>query len=306
VRGVLLMAHGVARDVDDIPRYYAHIRHGQPLLPGVLAELEARYRAIGGHSPLMAVTESLARRVEQVLQADGQAVRVYAGFRHSPPFIGDVIQAMAADGVTEGVAITLAPHYSAFSTGLYIQAAEDGLAAAGHPFPLHFIKTWHREPGFIRLLADRVMEARLSLDEPARWRAPVIFTAHSLPERVRAVGDPYPDELSETARAVAEVLGISEWDIAWQSAGRTPEPWLKPDILDKMREVRQSGALGVLVCPCGFTADHLEVLYDLDIQAREVAQELGLAFARTRSLNDDPAFARFLAELAVREASAHA
>jgi ferrochelatase len=202
VRGVLLMAHGVARDVDDIPRYYAHIRHGQPLLPGVLAELEARYRAIGGHSPLMAVTESLARRVEQVLQADGQAVRVYAGFRHSPPFIGDVIQAMAVDGVTEGVAITLAPHYSAFSTGLYIQAAEDGLAAAGHPFPLHFIKTWHREPGFIRLLADRVMEARLSLDEPARWRAPVIFTAHSLPERVRAVGDPSP-------RCWASASGIS-------------------------------------------------------------------------------------------------
>jgi ferrochelatase len=305
--GVLLMAHGVARDIADIPRYYAHIRHGRPLSPAVEAELVARYQAIGGHSPLKEITEDLGREVEAALceRWPGQ-YRVYVGFRHSDPFIADTVSRMAQDGITDAVMLALAPHYSQLSTDLYIQAAEAGLDAAGRPFPVRYIRSWHRNLLLIGLLADRVAEARQRLAKAVRDASPVIFTAHSLPERILATGDPYPDELRETAEAVARLLDLPHWETAWQSAGRTPEPWLGPDILDRIRDLHKQGIPGVVVAPCGFTADHLEVLYDLDIQARDLARDLGLAFERTRSLNADPAFARVIADVVTQEAPANA
>jgi ferrochelatase len=300
-KGVLLMAHGVARDIDDIPRYYAHIRHGQPLSAAVQQELVDRYRAIGGHSPLGEITASLAGRVQAALEQQVPGTfGVFYGFRHAAPFIADAVRDMAVAGVSEAVGIALAPHYSAFSTDLYIKAAEAGLEEAGRPFSLTYVRTWHLDPDLIALLAERVKAARDRLPPAVKARAPVIFTAHSLPERIRASGDPYPEELVETARAVSETLSLPRWGTAWQSAGRTAEPWLGPDILEKLDELAKAAAGGVVVCPCGFTADHLEVLYDLDIQARERARELGLAFERTASLNDDPRFAAALANLARR------
>jgi ferrochelatase len=306
-KGVLLMAHGAARDIDDIPRYYAHIRHGRPLSAAVQQELIDRYRAIGGHSPLPELTAALAARLEEDLNRDEPGTwRVFYGFRHAPPFVGEVVAEMARAGLQEGVALALAPHYSAFSTDLYIAAAEAGLEALGRPLVLRYIRDWHLQPGLIDLLAERVAAVRAQVPPAIRQRMPVVFTAHSLPVRIRDVGDPYPEELAETAEAVARRLRLTYWDTAWQSAGRTAEPWLGPDILDKMRELAAAGVPGLIVCPAGFTQDHLEVLYDLDIQARELAQELGLWFGRTASLNADPAFSRVLAALVREEERRHA
>ena len=295
------MAHGVARDIADIPRYYAHIRHGQPVSPAVQQELVDRYRAIGGHSPLGEVTEQLAAGTERVLDARNPgAYRVFVGFRHSEPFIGDVVQEMAAAGVEDAVGIALAPHYSHMSTDLYMAAAEAGLEVAGRPFELRPVRQWHDAPGLVELLADRVTAARTRLPDAVREACPVVFTAHSLPRRILETDDPYRDQLQETADLVARALGLPRYEIGWQSAGRTREPWLGPDILERMRELAAEGAPGLLVCPCGFTSDHLEVLYDLDIAARQLADDLGLAFERTASLNDDPRFQVVLADLVER------
>lgn len=296
-RGILLMAHGVARDIEDIPRYYAHIRGARPTNPAVEAELIERYRAIGGHSPLVELTRSLAGRLESVIKRrhGPGAARVAYGFRHCEPYIADALQALSANAeVTEITGLILAPHYSDMSVGAYIRAGE--AAKLDRPLVRRYILSWHTEPSLIRLLAARVEEARETLG-PLGHDAVVLFTAHSLPERIIAAGDPYPEQLQETGELVARALSLTRYGFAWQSAGRTADPWLGPDVLDRIRELAHSGAASVVVCPCGFVSDHLEVLYDLDQEARAVAREAGIVFARTRSLNDDPAFAEVLADV---------
>ena len=222
--------------------------------------------------------------------------KVVLGQKHAAPFIEDAVADLADAGVTDAVGLVLAPHWSAFSVGEYQRRAAEAGESRG--LRLHAIDRWHLEPAYLDFLGGAVRDAAATLPVDHK----VLFTAHSLPERV-LVDDPYPDELRESAAAVAERVGLRpwpDWALAWQSAGRTPEPWRGPDILEVLRDLGATGRTdGVLVCAQGFTSDHLEVLYDLDIEARRLAEEQGLAFARTRSLNDDPVVMDALADLVV-------
>ncbi len=295
--GLLVMAYGTPRTPDDVEEYYTHIRRGRAPTPELLAELKGRYDAIGGISPLAALTEAQRAAIAAALEEQQPGRwKVVLGQKHATPFIEDGVAELAEAGVHDVVGLVLAPHYSGFSVGQYQQRATD--AGAAHEVRVHRIDGWHTEPAYVDFLAAAVRDAQASLPE----RHKVFFTAHSLPERV-LVDDPYPDVLRESANLVADQVGLlpwPEWALAWQSAGRTPEPWRGPDILDVIRDLAATGgADGVLVCAQGFTADHLEVLFDLDIEAAEVAAQAGLAFARTRSLNADPVVMAALADRVV-------
>jgi ferrochelatase len=298
--GVLVMAYGTPRHPEEIPAYYTHIRRGRPPSPEELADLTARYEAIGGVSPLAERTEAQRAAIEAALSALlGRPVPVVLGQKHAAPFIEDGAAELAGVGIERIVGLVLAPHYSRTSVGAYHERA--GQAAQRSGVEYLPVDSWHLLPALIEFLAAALAEARRTLPE----RHKVLFSAHSLPERVLA-GDPYPVQLHETASAVAariDLLPWADWALCWQSAGRTPEPWRGPDLRDVIRELAATGrSEGVLVCPQGFTADHLEVLYDLDIEARLVAEDAGLAFARTRSINADPAVMEALAELVLRRA----
>jgi ferrochelatase len=293
--GVVVMAYGTPTSPVDVEAYYTHIRRGTPPTEEQLADLVRRYDAIGGTSPLAERTEAQRVGLAAALEARAPGrCRVVLGQKHAPPFIEDAVATLADDGVDDIVGLVLAPHYSRSSVGQY----EDRLVAAASPRGLRVatIDSWHLEPAYLAFLERAVRDALASLPE----RTKVLFTAHSLPERA-LVDDPYPDQLRESAAAVADAVGLDRWagwSIAWQSAGRTADPWRGPDILDMIRELAATGrADGALVCPQGFVSDHLEVVYDLDIEAAAVAEEVGLAFARTRVLNDDPVV---LGELADR------
>jgi ferrochelatase len=278
--GVLLMAYGTPATGDDVEAYYTHIRRGRPPTPEQLADLQRRYDAIGGISPLFERTRAQAHGIEDALAPHGAFV-VELGMKHAQPFIEDAVDALVAAGCTRAVGVVLAPHYSRLSVGEYEERARD---AAGTKLEFHMVPSWHLAEPFVDALSARVRVAMAELPE----RTEVVFTAHSLPARILDDGDPYPNQLRETAAAVAARAGVGNWRIGWQSAGRTPEPWIGPDILDVLDELASTGTEGVLVCPAGFTSDHLEILYDLDVDAAARAEKLGLAFARTESLNDDP------------------
>lgn len=282
-KGCLVMAYGTPASLDDLEAYYTHIRRGRPPEPAQLDELRGRYEAIGGSSPLRAITAAQAGRIAAAL-GDGWVVA--QGHKHAPPFIEDGVATLVQQGVDEIIGVVLAPHFSQGSIGEYALRLE---TAAGST-RARTIPQWSDLNEWIGFEAAAVRHALTELPDGTT----VLFTAHSLPERVLA-DDPYPDQLYESAAAIADRAGVdySGWDLAWQSAGRTPEPWRGPDILEVMGEVT---APGLLVCPQGFVADHLEVLYDLDVQAAAQARTQGLAFARTRSLNDDPGVLTALAE----------
>ena len=300
--GVLLMAYGTPRSQEEILPYYTDIRRGRAPTPELLAELTARYDAIGGISPLAQRTESQRDELQRQLDAiEPNRYSVRLGLKHAHPMIEEAVEDFARDGFTELVALVLAPHYSSYSIGQYVGRARE--AATPHGITVSGIDSWATEPAFVDFLA-RDMKARLD-SMPADTR--VLFTAHSLPQRIIDGGDPYPNELRATAEAVASQVGLREgdqWSIAWQSAGRTPEPWIGPDILaviDEFADARTTSA--VLVSACGFVADHLEVLYDLDIEAKAHAAQRGLAFDRTACVNDDTEVLRALAR---RVTAAHA
>jgi ferrochelatase len=304
--GVLCMSYGTARGLDDVERYYTHIRGGRSPSAEQLDELQARYRAIGGRSPLIEVTEAQVRGVERALnEADGtlnggRVFRAYHGMKHQAPFIEDAVSAMAGDGLREAVGLVLAPHYSRMSVGAYVERA--GKAAADAGIAISFIEHWHDDPDFVRFLMFRVSDAIGELPQDERSRAPVVFSAHSLPARIVDEGDPYPRQLEESALLVGRELGLpaDRVRIAWQSAGRTEEPWLGPDLTDLLRELAAEGHRAAVCCPVGFVSDHLEILYDVDIEAQQVAAELGVTLVRTGSPNDDPDFLRILAEIVRR------
>lgn len=292
--GVVVMAYGTPATPADIETYYTHIRRGHAPTPEQLANLTARYEAIGGTSPLTERTQAQRVELQRALdeRAPGRFV-VVLGQKHAPPFIEDAVATLATDGIGQVVGLVLAPHFSRFSVGEYqarlaAAASEHGLRAAG-------IESWHLEPSYVSFLAAAVHDALASLPE----RTKVLFTAHSLPERV-LVEDPYPEQLQESAAAIADSAGLDRWagwSLCWQSAGRTPEPWRGPDILEVIGDLAATNrADGVLVCPQGFVSDHLEVVYDLDIEAAALAADLGLAFGRTRVLNADAGVFHALAE----------
>jgi ferrochelatase len=292
---VLLMAYGTPRSREEILPYYTDIRRGRPPTEEQLNDLTARYEAIGGLSPLAALTEAQRDALQTALNNIApNTYHVALGLKHAAPMIEDAVQQLAQEGFTKIVALVLAPHFSSFSIGQYIDRATT--AATPHGISVVGITSWATEEAFIEFLASD-MSAKLA-SMPANTH--VLFTAHSIPQRIIDAGDPYPAELRSTAVAVAAKVGLTEntqWSIAWQSAGRTPEPWIGPDILDVIDQLATQShpAAGVLVSACGFVADHLEVLFDLDIEASHRAEQHGLAFARTECVNDNGAIMNALA-----------
>ena len=292
---VLLMAYGTPRSTQEILPYYTDIRRGRAPTEEQLADLVARYDAIGGISPLAARTEAQRDALQRALDAlqPGQ-FHVQLGLKHAAPMIEAAVDDLAQQGFTKIIALVLAPHFSSYSIGQYVGRATE--AAKPHGVEVVGINSWAVEPAFVDFIAADIKQKLAAM--PARTR--VLFTAHSLPQRIIDGGDPYPTELHATAIAVAKQLGLvehSDWDIAWQSAGRTPEPWIGPDILLAIDDIAaQRSADGVLVSAVGFVADHLEVLYDLDIEAARHADKLGLSFSRTACVNDDSTVMSALAQ----------
>jgi ferrochelatase len=280
---VILMAYGSPERVEDIPAYFADIRGGRPVRQEAVDELVERYRRVGG-SPLNEITER-----QRVALERESGLPVHVGMKHWRPWIADAVESALAGGAERLVGLVLAPHYSRLSIGGYRERLEDALAGRAE---LTFVESWHDHEPYLDVLAERVRGTD----------AHVVFTAHSLPERILAEGDPYRDQLLETSRLVAERAGVERWSFAFQSESPTGEPWLGPDILVELENLHAAGVGEVLVAPVGFVCDHLEILWDLDVEAREKAGELGLELHRIESLNADPAFVRALADL-VRKAS---
>jgi ferrochelatase len=295
---VLLMAYGTPRTPAEIEPYYTDIRRGRAPTPEQLADLIARYDAIGGISPLAARTEAQRDALQVALnEIAPDKYEVVLGLKHAAPMIETAVNELAARGFQHIIGLVLAPHYSSFSIGQYMGRAR--AAAEPHGLEVTSIDSWATEPAFIEFLADDLRTRLSAMPENTK----VLFTAHSLPQRIIDAGDPYPDELRSTAEAVATAAGLeswSSWSIAWQSAGRTPEPWIGPDILAVIDDLAASeNASGVVVCACGFVADHLEVLFDLDIEAKNHAEAKGLSFDRTSCVNDNASIMRALAQRVV-------
>jgi len=283
--GLLCMSYGTARGPEDLKPYLTHIRRGRQPSEELLAEMRERYEAIGGQSPLIEITERQVRALETALR--DLDVRAYHGMKHQSPYLEDVVARMAADGVDRAVGLVLAPHYSRFSVGQYVERVEKAAADHGKP-AFTFVESFATHPAFVEFVASRVRTSLAELPD-----ATVVFSAHSLPARILESGDRYPQELQSTADAVAERAGLANHRIAWQSAGRTGEEWLGPDIRDVVREADGP----VVICPVGFVSDHLEVLYDVDIEAQEAARDAGVDLVRTESPNDDPGFVSALAHV---------
>lgn len=298
--GVLTMAYGTPSGPDEVLPYYTHIRHGHPPSPEQLEELLGRYGAIGGRSPLTEITKAQGDGLVATLRRRHPelAFAGYQGMKHIAPYLADAVDAMHADGIERAVALVLAPHYSAGSIDEYRRTVLERAREVGGPASIEFVESWNVEPSLIDFLAARVVEALTRFHPNERPGVPLIVSAHSLPARlVEEAGDPYLQQLTDTASALASRLGRRDWRISWQSAGRTRERWLGPDILDTLRQVRQEGHTTALVCPAGFVSDHLEVLYDLDIEAQALAAEIGLHLERTASPNAHPRFLDVLADV---------
>ena len=302
---VLLMAYGTPESPDQAAEYFTHIRGGRAPSPEAVANLRARYERLGGSTPLLRITRELAARLETALAAEGSPRRVYVGMKHWHPFIADTMRQMSDDGVRDVIALPLAPHYSRMSIGGYHHAVEDAQRALGGPFAIRFVDRWHDRPEFVDMMAGLVTAAFDRFPGRSPRAITVVFTAHSLPQRIREWNDPYERELLASSAAVAERLGIARWRFAWQSAGGTGEPWFGPDILDFLDTLHAEGVRDVLQVPIGFVSEHLEVLYDIDVEAKEKARALGMTLQRTELPNARPALVRTLAAV-VRAATVDA
>ncbi|HUY73789.1 MAG TPA: ferrochelatase [Candidatus Dormibacteraeota bacterium] len=276
--GVLCMAYGSPGSEDDIEAYYTHIRGGRKPSAKALEELKGRYRAIGG-SPLTAITREQATAL-----GDRLGIPAFVGMKHALPFVADGADEAARAGIQRLVGLPLAPHFAAMSLGAYEKALSEAWQGE-----LVFVRGFHDHPAFIRAVA-RLIEEKLAESRPER----LFFTAHSLPARIVAEGDGYHDRLLESCRLVAAAIELPDWEFAFQSASTTGEPWLGPDLLTA---IERSGARDVLVCPIGFVADHLEILYDLDVEAQEFARAHGIRIRRTASFNARPNLIGALAEI---------
>jgi protoporphyrin/coproporphyrin ferrochelatase len=278
---VVLMAYGSPERVADVPAYYSDIRGGRPVAPEHLEDLVARYRSLGieDANPLNAITEATRAALQEEL-----GLPVFTGMKHWTPRIAEAAEAALAGGARRIVGLVLAPHYSRLSIAGYREQLETAVAGRAE---VVFVESWHDDPGFVALLADRIRDTD----------AHVVFTAHSLPARILEDGDPYPAQLLETSRLVAESAGVEDWSFSFQSESPTGEPWLGPDILDHLAELARRGVEDVLVCPVGFVSDHLEIRWDIDTEAKDKARELGLRLDRIEMPNDDPRFVRTLGEI---------
>lgn len=294
--GVLVMAYGGPDSLEEIPGYLADIRSGRPTPRAVVEEITENYRAIGGRSPLLEVTH---RQVAALAEELGGDYRCYLGMRHWAPWIEEVVGQMVTDGITDAVGVVLAPQFSALSVAKYQQRVADGLDLYRGSIAFRHVSSYHDSSGLVEAFAARVAEGLTRWPESDRDGVHVVLTAHSLPERLLANGDPYGVQCLETAHLVVERAGLAEegWSWSYQSAGRTPEPWVGPDLRDHLGALAGRGIRDVVVVPVGFVSDHVELLFDIDIQARARADELGMRLERPPALNDDPVFIEALAEL---------
>jgi ferrochelatase len=302
--GVLLMAYGGPDSLQDVPGYLADIRAGRPTPRSIVEEITEHYRMIGGCSPLKAASGRQLAALGEAL--DPSAWKCYLGMRHWSPWIEETVGAMAADGIRRAVAIVLAPHYSSMNTERYFQKVRLGVELYRAPIEFAFVKSYHDSPPLIDALARRVAEGLGRWPQSERAAVHVVFCAHSLPVRARAEGDPYEAQLLETARAVAAwaELGAGRWSWSYMSAGKSPEPWMGPDLLEHLEALSGRGITSVLCVPVGFVADHVEVLYDVDLEAQRRAAQIGIRLERPPSLHDDPRFIRALAEAVTAQAQA--
>jgi protoporphyrin/coproporphyrin ferrochelatase len=301
--GLLVMAYGTPYKEEDLERYYTHIRRGRKPSPEMLQELKARYDAIGGISPLAKITLEQAKKLEQRLNEVQDEIEfvMYLGLKHIDPFVEDAVQQMNRDGIEEAVSIVLAPHFSTFSVQSYNGRAKAEAEKLGGPL-IHAIESWYNEPNFIDYWVNQVKKTYAQMSEEEREKAVLIVSAHSLPEKILTMGDPYPQQLQETADLIAEKAGIKHYAVGWQSAGNTPEPWLGPDVQDLTRELyEQKGYTSFVYIPVGFVSDHLEVLYDNDIECKNVTDEIGAKYYRPEMPNDKPEFIDCLAAVVLKK-----
>jgi ferrochelatase len=297
------MAYGGPVSLEEIPGYLADIRSGRPTPRAVVDEITESYRAIGGGSPLLDVsrrqTAALAARL-------GDEFRCYVAMRHWAPWIEDVVRELVEDGITHAVSLVLAPQFSAMSIARYQQRIADGLELARGRIELEHVASYHDAPGLVDAFATRVREGLSRWPEEERGRVHVVFSAHSLPERLLASGDPYDAQCRETASLVAARAGVPDesWSWSYQSAGRSPEPWMGPDLGEHLEVLAAAGVRDVVSVPVGFVSEHVEILFDVDVRARRVAEGLGMRFERPPALDADPLFVDELAEVVRRSAAA--
>jgi ferrochelatase len=285
---VLLMAHGTPESVDQMPEYLRLVRGGREPSAELVEEMTHNWQAIGGRSPLTDITVMQGAALQAALAEAGVMAKVAVGMRNWRPFIADALREIAMSGVSRVIAIPLAPQFSTVSVQKYMDAATAALPAG---IVLSAVRSFHDHPLLIEAFAEKLLAQRPQPGEE------VVFTAHSLPRRVVAAGDPYPEEVAATAKAVARRCGLPSYHLAFQSAGRTAEPWLGPDVSELIGDQARSGVRGVLVAPIGFVCDHTEILFDIDVQAASVAKQAGITLRRTESLNTSPTFIRALASL---------
>ncbi|MFE8700267.1 ferrochelatase [Cytobacillus sp. FJAT-54145] len=290
--GLLVMAYGTPYKEEDIEPYYTHIRHGRKPSPEMLEYLKDRYEAIGGISPLAKITLDQAEKLEQHLNSiqDDIEFKMYLGLKHIEPFVEDAVKQMNEDGIEEAVSIVLAPHFSTFSVKSYNGRAKEEAEKLGGP-SIVSVESWYDEPKFIQYWVDQVKATFENMPEEEKEQAVLIVSAHSLPEKILQSGDPYPNQLQETADMIAKGAGVKNYAVGWQSAGNTPEPWLGPDVQDLTRELyEEKGYKAFVYTPVGFVSDHLEVLYDNDYECKVVTDELGVSYYRPAMPNAQPQF----------------
>lgn len=295
--GLLVMAYGTPYKEEDIERYYTHIRRGRKPSTDMLQDLKARYEAIGGISPLAKITREQAEALEKRLNEiqDDIEFHMYLGLKHIEPFVEEAVEQMHRDGMKEAVSIVLAPHFSTFSIQAYNERAKAEAEKLGGPV-IYCVESWYKEPKFIQYWVENIKEIYETMSASEREKAVLIVSAHSLPEKIIAAGDPYPKQLEETAKMIAEQAGITHYAVGWQSAGNTPEPWLGPDVQELTKQLyKEKGYTTFVYAPVGFVADHLEVLYDNDIECKNVTDEIGATYYRPAMPNAHPLFIDALA-----------
>lgn len=307
---VLLLAYGTPETLADIEAYFTHIRGGRAPTLDSLAALQRRYEMVGGSTPLLDITRETAANLEAALnrsrRSTGQNRRVYVGMKHWHPYIADTMQRMMDEGVERVTAVVLAPHYSRMSVGAYRKLVEDAAAelSSDREFEITFVERWFDEPAFVAMLAQLVLSGLEKFPQRDRDGVVVVFSAHSLPVRIRQWEDPYERELLESSAMVARAVGLTEWRFAWQSAGETGEPWLGPDILEYLEQLHAEGVRNILQVPIGFVSEHLEILWDIDREATERAAQLGMVLHRTELPNASDALVNVLAEVIARAEAA--
>jgi ferrochelatase len=292
---VLLMAHGGPDSLDDVEPILRHIMKERVPSPEIIAQIKERYRLIGGKSPLLEIAQQQAKALEAELNQKSPRFRVYLGMRHWTPFIKEAVKQIVDDAPQHLIAISLAPQYSKLSVGAYIQTLKSALADAGSDLLVTAVESWHDQPLLLDAFAKKVKEALADYPEALRSTVPVLFTAHSLPERILAEGDPYPNELEKTVAGIVKRIGPVSHRFAYQSRGMSPGKWLGPEVDDVLNDLASKGERDLLLVPVGFVSDHVEILYDVDILYKNTARSKGIELRRTESLNASPLFIQALA-----------